>query len=254
MSSLHINTTINNPLATNDTKGLKWENPQPWHESVDASALLNDLRDVFTRYVVLPKFAPEMLALWTVHTYAWQLRDVTTYVGVSSPEKRCGKTTLLGVLSELVQRPLASANISPPALFRVIEEAAPTLLIDEADTFLHEHDEMRGILNAGYTRQTAYVVRVSNQTASVQGRARKQPAASHKAAAPHQALPPENAAATVHPSPDELPQIANHDHSRLHRFSCWCPKVMAAIGRLPETLADRCILIRMQRKTAREEC
>src|SRR5258708_14965126 len=29
---------------------------------------------------------------------------------------------------------------------------------------------------------------------------------------------------------------------------------MAAIGRLPDPLADRCILIRMQRKTATEEC
>jgi putative DNA primase/helicase len=42
--------------------------------------------------------------------------------------------------------------------------------------------------------------------------------------------------------------------SRLARFSCWCPKVMAAIGRLPDTLADRCILVRMQRKTANEKC
>ena len=29
---------------------------------------------------------------------------------------------------------------------------------------------------------------------------------------------------------------------------------MAAIGHLPETLADRCIVIRMQRKTPGEEC
>jgi hypothetical protein len=29
---------------------------------------------------------------------------------------------------------------------------------------------------------------------------------------------------------------------------------MAAIGRLPDTLADRCIVVRMQRKTAAEEC
>ena len=42
--------------------------------------------------------------------------------------------------------------------------------------------------------------------------------------------------------------------TRLARFSCWCPKVIAAIGRLPETLSDRCIVIRMQRKTAKEEC
>jgi putative DNA primase/helicase len=38
------------------------------------------------------------------------------------------------------------------------------------------------------------------------------------------------------------------------RHSCWCPKVIAAIGRLPDTLADRCIVITMQRKTANEHC
>ncbi|MGZ5566321.1 MAG: DUF3631 domain-containing protein, partial [Limisphaerales bacterium] len=42
--------------------------------------------------------------------------------------------------------------------------------------------------------------------------------------------------------------------SRLASFSCWCPKVMAAIGRLPDTLADRCIVIRMQRKSNGESC
>src|SRR5437867_378178 len=140
---------------------LRWEDVLAWEEAVDGAALLDELRGLFERYVVLPKGGPEMLALWTVHTYGWQLRDVTTYVGVSSPEKRCGKTTLLGVLSKLVHRPLAAANISPPALFRVIEEAEPTLLIDEADAFLQGNDEMRGILNAGYSRKTAYVVRVS---------------------------------------------------------------------------------------------
>ena len=49
----------------------------------------------------------------------------------------------------------------PAAVFRVIEETQPTLLIDEADTFLQGNDELRGILNSGYTRKTAYVVRVA---------------------------------------------------------------------------------------------
>src|SRR5204862_3717127 len=38
------------------------------------------------------------------------------------------------------------------------------------------------------------------------------------------------------------------------KYSCWCPKVMAAIGRLPDTLADRCIIITMQRKMPGEKC
>src|SRR5512138_3749132 len=38
------------------------------------------------------------------------------------------------------------------------------------------------------------------------------------------------------------------------RFSCWCPKVIARIGSLPPTLADRCIVFRMQRKKPDEAC
>ena len=37
-------------------------------------------------------------------------------------------------------------------------------------------------------------------------------------------------------------------------YSCWCPKAIAAIGRLPDTLADRCIIIRMERRRPDEEC
>ena len=42
--------------------------------------------------------------------------------------------------------------------------------------------------------------------------------------------------------------------SRLARFSCWGPKAIAQIGHLPDTLRSRCILIRMQKKMAQEEC
>jgi len=126
---------------------------------VDGQLLLDELEEVLRRFVVLPESAAETLALWVVHTYAFELREVSTYLGIESPEKRCGKTTLLGVLSKLVNRPVAAANISSSAFFRVIEEMRPTLLIDEADTFLRNNDELRGILNAGYTRETAYVIR-----------------------------------------------------------------------------------------------
>ncbi len=67
---------------------------------------------------------------------------MTVYIGVESPQKRCGKTTLLTVLSEVVNRPIVAANISSPAFFRVIEEMQPTLMIDEADTALHRNDEL----------------------------------------------------------------------------------------------------------------
>ena len=191
---------------------------EPWPEPVDGKTLLDEVARELRRFLVLPLWGPETLALWILHTYAFLLRDVSTYLGIESPEKQCGKTTLLTVLSRLVNRPEIAANISPPAFFRVIEETRPTLLIDEADTFLRRNGELRGILNAGYTRDGAYVVRVANQESEA-----GEPGATGK-------------------------------KTRLARFSCWCPKAIAAIGRLPETLADRCIPIRMERKTPIEPC
>jgi hypothetical protein len=243
---------------------------EQWPEAVEGKVLLDELEGLLRRYVVLPKWAAETLALWVLHTYAFQLREVSTYIGIGSPEKRCGKTTLLSVLSELVHRPVVAANISSPAFFRVIEETQPTLLIDEADTFLQGNDELRGILNSGYTRKTAYVVRVAWGSWSQDGRwdrgreeERCYGGANSSEVLDPSAVPTVDAsgrgsegvsALALRPEAWNAPRPGQGQGSRLARFSCWCPKVMAAIGRLPDTLADRCIVIEMQRKTAGERC
>jgi putative DNA primase/helicase len=82
---------------------------------------------------------------------------------ITSPVKRCGKTTLLSVLSYLCPRVVPASNIRPAALFRVIERERPTLLIDEAELFLSEDGELRGIVNAGHRRDLAYVVRCEDR-------------------------------------------------------------------------------------------
>jgi hypothetical protein len=51
-------------------------------------------------------------------------------------------------------------------LFRYIEEVRPTLLIDEADSFVKDNEEMRGILNSGHTKAAAYVIRNVEASAS----------------------------------------------------------------------------------------
>jgi putative DNA primase/helicase len=59
---------------------------------------------------------------------------------------------LLDILNCLAARALQAANISAAAVFRVVEITQPTLLIDEADTFLRENDELRGVFNAGHRK------------------------------------------------------------------------------------------------------
>jgi uncharacterized protein DUF3631 len=65
----------------------------------------------------------------------------------------------LTVLGALVPRPLPTANMTTATIFRAIEAARPTLLIDEADTFLGDAGETRGVINAGHCRATATVLR-----------------------------------------------------------------------------------------------
>src|SRR6266853_5459457 len=182
----------------------------PWAEPVDGNKLLHELRQLVEEFVVLPGWAAEVLALWIVHTYAYELRQVATYIGIESPKERCGKTTLMTLLSELVDRPEPAANISSPAFYRALEELRPTLLIDEADTLLPGNPELRGILNSGYTRKLAYVLRLT-----------------------HEPRKPEH----------EHEVVWNDGRARLARYSCFGPKAIAQIGRLPATLADRCIVL-----------
>ena len=92
------------------------------------------------------------LALWTMHTHCFNCFGHSPRAAITSPEKGCGKTTTLDVLECLVSRPLPTANATASAIFRIVEQSKPTLLIDEADTFLKENDELRGILNTGHRR------------------------------------------------------------------------------------------------------
>lgn len=140
-------------------ESLALEDPEPWPEDVSGADLLSDLRATFSRFLALPDGAAVALALWTLHAHAHGAARVSPVLAVTSPEKRCGKTTLLDVLSALVPRPLPAANVTAATVFRGVERWNPTLLVDEADTFLKRGTELRGILNSGHLRSQAFVLR-----------------------------------------------------------------------------------------------
>jgi putative DNA primase/helicase len=131
----------------------------PWGAPVDGAALLTEIADLVSAHLVLPDGAAEAFALWAVHTHAFGAAFVSPYLGALSPVKRCGKTTLLDILSGVVRRPLSVSNMTPATVFRSIEAWQPTLLMDEAETYVLGREELRGILNSGHTQTSAYVVR-----------------------------------------------------------------------------------------------
>lgn len=134
---------------------------EPWSMAVDGAALLDELVASARRHLALPAHAGTVLALWSVFSHVIDGADTAPILAVTAPEKRCGKTTVLSWLTALVARPLPASNITAAALFRAIEKWHPTLLIDEADTFLRASDELRGVINSGHTRRTAYVIRTA---------------------------------------------------------------------------------------------
>src|SRR5215831_492170 len=139
---------------------LDFADPEPWPEAVDGAALLDDLAQTYRRFVSLPDGGAEALALWIIFTYALDAFDVAPILTLCSPLKQCGKTTTEDLTAALAQRPLTAANITVSALYRTVEQFAPTLIVDEADTFLLPNLGLRGIINSGHTRATAFVVRI----------------------------------------------------------------------------------------------
>jgi hypothetical protein len=138
---------------------ISFAEPELWPGPVNGAELLDALADAIRKHVVLPNHARDATALWIVHTYLTDGFLVSPRLCVRSPTKGCGKTLLLDILGRLVLRPLPTANVTPAAVFRVVEAHRPTLLIDEGDTFLREADELRGVLNSGH-RKGGTVLRV----------------------------------------------------------------------------------------------
>jgi uncharacterized protein DUF3631 len=139
----------------------------PDAEPTEGAGLLDELRALIARFVILPSGeALDATALWVAATHlqlAWQHAP---RLAVVAPEKRCGKSRLLDMLIETVHEPMLTINTTPAAVFRSItEENPPTLVVDEADTIFgtpkqaERNEEMRGLLNAGHQRNR-YVTRV----------------------------------------------------------------------------------------------
>lgn len=135
-------------------------NDEPYSGFVNGDALLTEIEAIVKRHMVLPKGASPVVALWIASTYVYDAFRVFPKLAVISPEKRCGKSTLLSILDGICSRSLIASNITPSAIFRAVDLWRPSLIIDEADTFLAgRNDDLIGIINSGHTKTTAFVIR-----------------------------------------------------------------------------------------------
>ena len=184
---------------------------KPTVKPQQSSTVLDSLENLFSRFLALSPGLALVLALWSLATHLHDVFDAFAYLAITSPTKRCGKTRLCELLGLVCFQPLHTVSISPAALYRLLRAGKRTLIIDEAEYLAGRKDErasaLREILNAGY-RKGQVVYRCKN-TGKVKGN--------------------------------------NGQSFEPEAFETYCPKVLVLIGRLQDTLADRCIEVRMQR-------
>jgi hypothetical protein len=143
------------PNDPDDRQGteLEFTAIKPWPEAVEGERLVADLVTTIRNHVILTEHQALTTAVWVMHVHALEYAEHSPRLHIASPVKRCGKTTLLSTVAALVPKPISTENITTSAVFRMMEMHQPTLLIDEADIFLNDNEDMRSLLNSGHGRR-----------------------------------------------------------------------------------------------------
>jgi putative DNA primase/helicase len=133
---------------------------EPWSEPVNGKSLVAEIEAAINRYVIMPQYGATAAALWAIHAHALNCAQISPILAIESPTKRCGKTRLLDVLNKLVPKPLVAANLTGAVVFRAVDKFTPTLMVDEADTFMTpDKAELIGVLNSSHARASAQIPR-----------------------------------------------------------------------------------------------
>jgi putative DNA primase/helicase len=154
-----LDAAVRDARKGSDTDGLLFTEVDPWPEPVNPATLLTEISTTIRRFIICNEEVSHAVALWVAMTWFIDVVQVAPLAVITAPEKRCGKTLLLNLLGRLSARAITASSISPAALFRIIDAWKPTLLIDEADAFMKDNEELRGLLNSGHTRDSAFVIR-----------------------------------------------------------------------------------------------
>lgn len=125
----------------------------------DGNDTLDHVHAFLGRFVAYPSDAAHIAhTLWIAHTHLMEAWESTPRIAFLSPEPGSGKTRALEISETLTPRPVEAVNATPAYLFRKVSDpdGLPTILFDEIDTIFgpraKEHEEIRGLLNAGHRR------------------------------------------------------------------------------------------------------
>ena len=129
-------------------------------EDQDLKNALTETEELLRKLIVLKLDAHYWaLTLWIAFCYSIPQFDHAPRLCFWSPEKRCGKSLALEVVSHLLPNPLMTSSISSASLFRILDrDNSKVILIDESDTVFGRNGDkekaeaLRQLLNASFKR------------------------------------------------------------------------------------------------------
>ena len=165
------------------------------------------------KYIVFPsEYEAIAVGLWVIQAWMVERFETSPMLGVTSAEMRSGKTLLLDMLQPIVPHPFRAVTPSEATVFFVLNQRPRRTML------LDEADAIFG--------SRADTARYEGLRAILNSGNR-------------QGTP--------------VPRVRMEGNRReLEEFDIFGPKVIAGIGKLPDTVTDRCIPIRMKRRAPNE--
>ena len=129
-------------------------------EDQDLENALTETEKLLRKLIVLKLDAHYWaLTLWVAFCYSIPQFDFAPRLCFWSPEKRCGKSLALEVVSHLLPNSLMTSSIPSAGLFRTLDrDPTKVILIDESDTVFGRNGDkekaeaLRQLLNASFKR------------------------------------------------------------------------------------------------------
>lgn len=204
-------------LARN-TRPLTYGEPRP--ELRSGAVLADEVRQTIKRFVVLGEHETVALSLWTLHTHAFESSEqFTPYIAIHSPTRAAGKTTLVDVLFHLVAEPSRADSATAAVIYRKVDRGRGQGKPSGRPPTLFL-DELDAVFSGGSAKnERAEALRgVLNSGFKRDG----------------------------------IFSVCDGDNNEPRDFYTWSPKVLAGIGKLPDTVSDRSIPIALARATREE--
>lgn len=172
--------------------------------------LILKVSELLNRHIFFKdKRLPLLIAVWILGTYIYDLFMFFGYLWINSPVKRCGKSLLEDIISQICNKATPRlSSLTESVAFHVADEGM-TMIVDELENMRSQDREkfgaLMGIINVGF------------QAGSKIYRMHKVEGGFEKT-----------------------------------EFAAFCPKVLAGISKVVDTIEDRSFKISMVRKTKSE--